>query len=940
MDTTRREHLDAAARDNPNDPEPTATETGSVLPQIESPLVSDAIDSMVLNAVTIPANVRGLEAAGPWVRPITTNTSAEVVEKQIGPYAIRARIGSGRAGHVYLAASEGEHPRDVVIKLARHAANVDAVLQQFQREAPTHAALTKHPNIISVLEAGATEDGRLYITRDYVEGECIDEYCDKRCLDVPTRLRLFSQVCAAVQFAHQHGMIHANLKPSNILVTTDGLPKVLDLGIARIPQTDAGTENTATSSKTTLTETDESLTTLEYASPEQIKGEVVTTASDIYSLGVILYRLVCGRWPYWVTSQSKADVLQAICEHLPEKPSTAITSRPVNQPGPGLNSNNRLSPGFEEVAALRSVSSRRLRKILAGDLDSIVLMALQKEPDRRYPSVKHLAEDVNAYLNQLPVQSRRDLPVYRTKKFIARHMTGVALGFFSLLLVVTGLIALTRELLIARYERDRAEKSLYQARETVDQISRRISNERLLDQPAMRRLRTTLLMDAQRYYKDLLSQRITDPHHQAEWAMAQAQFARISALSEAQTKAITHYQQAVALWEKLVTKEPDKLAYQANLAETLNNLGAILLAREDGLNEASVSFRRAQKFLERLVQREPQSESHHLQLGLGLRYIGEIQERQGKLDEAIDSINRALEIDLRLVSKDQDSIEPRLALATAYATLGRLLAQKPPELLNAIANYQQAVQLREAIIRQDPQLVDQSYQLAFELSKLGGLQQELGQSEAAIQCLRRALEVFEPISKSYPNIAVYQQGLGTAYNMISDLQRNQGDKDEGLALAHKARAIFERLIAENPENPAYRRDLAHSYNILGRLQAQAADPTIALRSFQRAIDLLESFHELNANDSYHLACNIALCIPLITRKNAFQGIAPQPSKGDRLRCQLYGDRAIESLRRSFKEGFLNSQILQDDTDLDALRPRADFQALLKEVEATMATIDK
>ena len=175
--------------------------------------------------------------------------------------------------------------------------------------------------------------------------------------------------------------------------------------------------------------------------------------------------------------------------------------------------------------------------------------------------------------------------------------------------------------------------------------------------------------------------------------------------------------------------------------------------------------------------------------------------------------------------------------------------------------------------------------------------------------------------------------------MIGNLERKQGDQDEARVVAQKAIKIFEHLIAENPPIASYRRNLAHGYNNLGRVQAQTADLTTALRSFQRAIDLFESLHELNAKDHFDLACNIALCIPLIMRKTTAQGTSHEPSKGDRLRCQLYGNRAIESLRRSFKGGFLNSQILEDDTDLDALRPRADFKAFLNEIEAKTITND-
>ena len=182
--------------------------------------------------------------------------------------------------------------------------------------------------------------------------------------------------------------------------------------------------------------------------------------------------------------------------------------------------------------------------------------------------------------------------------------------------------------------------------------------------------------------------------------------------------------------------------------------------------------------------------------------------------------------------------------------------------------------------------------------------------------------------------------MGVTYNQISDIERKHGDKLDAFAMADKARSLFAHLVAQNPDNGPYRRDLAQSYNNLGRLQSLRSDTLAALRSFQRAIDLYESLQQLSAHDSYKLACNIALSIPLITRKTATQGISQELTKGDRLRCQLYGDRALESLRRSLQGGFLNSQLLQDDTDLDAIRLRADFKAFLKEVEDTPTTNPK
>ena len=194
------------------------------------------------------------------------------------------------------------------------------------------------------------------------------------------------------------------------------------------------------------------------------------------------------------------------------------------------------------------------------------------------------------------------------------------------------------------------------------------------------------------------------------------------------------------------------------------------------------------------------------------------------------------------------------------------------------------------------------------------------------------MEILKRLTGLYTDITLYRKELGTTYNTMSDIERRHGDKSEALDLAQKARELFEQLVADNPNDASHRRNLAQSYTSLGRLQTQAANLVTALRSFQHAIDLLESLHELNAKDSYRLACNLALCIALITRNSVSQNTPQQLGKGDRLRCQLYGDRAIESLRRSFNGGFLNARILEDETDLASLHSRADFKNLVKEIE--------
>jgi eukaryotic-like serine/threonine-protein kinase len=930
--------------------------------EFETAPTSDLIDSIALEAVASPPTSKTERGLGPSSSDLGASESDVVnglIGRQVGPYQITAWIGGSRIGNVYRAIRIEEFAQPVAIMLIKHEMDRDIILRRFHTKSWLQAALGKHPNITSLVDVGTTEDRRPYFVMEYVEGKHVDEYCNDRRLDVPARLRLFAQVCQAVHFAHQHAVIHRDLTPSNILVTPNGAPRISGFGIVELVEPDADDDQAATSLKAMLSGAG-AIITPEYASPEQVKGDAVTTASDIYSLGVILYQLVSGRQPYQITSPSDAEIFQAICEQVPEKPSIAITRRsgprldlsidllpsvplgsatepssaPVPLSGPALP----LTP--DQIASACGHTPHQLRRILAGDLDRIVLMALRKEPEGRYASAEQLGDDLHCFLKGMPVRVHHDSRAYRANKFVRRHVAVVGAGLVVLLALVAGFIATTTGLVTVRRERDRAANSLREARQAIDQLFTHISEDRLFNQPGMHPLRKALLLDAQHFYEDSVKQHSAGSELRAELATAQTHLAKITSLTSLETEAVTQYHQAVALWEKLVRKEPDNLVYQANLVQTLNDLGTVLLRAEGRLDEALDTFRQAQKMVELLISAHPESVTQHLVLGLVLQNIAEIQRRQGKPDEAIASIEQALTIESQLAAEGLPSLETRIALATAHATLGRLFGGQPAELLPAITAYHRAIELREEVTREHPELAEQFYQLASELSDLSSLQQKIGQTESSVESLRRAMHTFERIDQLYPGVTSYQHGLGTTYNRLSNLERQRGERAEALAFAQIARSLFERMVSENPKNANFLRGLTKSYNSLGRLQAQAGDSAEALRSFQRAVDLFESLHALDPHDSYNLACNVALCIPLIGVKKGVQGTAQELSKGDQLHRQLYGDRAIEALRRAAEGGGVDPQTFQDEADLDSLRTRADFQALMKEVEEKSATAGK
>ena len=329
--------------------------------------------------------VNGIETA--TTSPFTGAVAGRsMVGRTVGAYRLLAQIGGGGMGVVYLAErADGQFDKKVAVKLIRPGMDTGEIMQRFELERHTLASL-EHPNIARLLDAGTTEDGQPYLVMEYVQGERIDVYCESRRLDTSARLRLLVTVCDAVQYAHRNLLVHRDLKPENILVTSSGEVKLLDFGIVKLLSAERTVPLTAAS---------ERIMTPGYASPEQLLGRPVSTASDVYSLGVVAYVLLTGQPPYRLSGRDPRAMERVVCEAEPERPSSVILTVEDDEPGPVKR---RPAPTPEEVAATREGSVERLRRRLVGDIDLIVLTALRKEPERRYPSVDHLAEDMRRHL--------------------------------------------------------------------------------------------------------------------------------------------------------------------------------------------------------------------------------------------------------------------------------------------------------------------------------------------------------------------------------------------------------------------------------------------------------------------------------------------------------------------------------------------------------------
>ncbi|MEZ4701787.1 MAG: serine/threonine-protein kinase, partial [Rhodothermales bacterium] len=384
-DSTRWDHLKALFEDV------------CALTAAERPAFMARIDDEALRA-EVYSLVQALDADPSFLEePIDADTFYLALDQQamdapgdrIGPYTLVRILGSGGMGTVYLAErTDGQFSRHVALKLARPGDLRRDRLDHLFHERQVLASL-QHPNIARLFDGGVAPDGRPFLAMEYVRGLPIDRYCDRQNLTLTQRITLFRSVCAAVQHAHQNLVIHRDLKPSNILVDASGEVKLLDFGIAKL------LDDPQRSHQGPVTRTGARLMTLEYASPEQVLGQTITTASDVYALGILLYELLAGVRPYNLTALSPTQIEAAICEHDPPRPS------------------------------MRPELPERAQRLLRGDLDVIVMNALRKQPERRYASPAHLSEDLLRFTRKLPISARPDTFSYRASTFVRRHRAAV-----------------------------------------------------------------------------------------------------------------------------------------------------------------------------------------------------------------------------------------------------------------------------------------------------------------------------------------------------------------------------------------------------------------------------------------------------------------------------------------------------------------------------------
>ena len=730
--------------------------------------------------------------------------------RQIGAYRIVRELGRGGMGTVYLGErADAQFEMRVAIKLIKRGMDTEAVLQRFRHERQILAGL-EHPNIARLLDGGTTDEGVPYFVMEYVDGQPIDEYCRAHALSLTERLRLFRRVCAAVFYAHQHLVVHRDLKPSNILVTSDGVPKLLDFGIARL--LDSG-DDTATAA----TAFGAHAMTPQYASPEQLRGERVTTVSDVYALGVLLYELLAGARPYELTGKSADEGRHIVADTDVVKPSAMAARR-----------------GDEPIA-------RRLR----GDLDAIVTTAMRKDPAERYGSVALFDDDVRRHIEGLPVIARGDSWTYRTARFVRRRKVGVAAAAAIVVTLVGGVIATTWQARVARAERQTAERERARAERRFADV-RRLSTSFLFEfhdaiatLPGSTPARLLVVTKALEYLDSLAAEAGNDRELQQELAVAYDRVGDVQGNPAAANLgdaagAIKSYEKAAAIRRTLAADAPDPLRARVDMATSTMRIGFAYFAR-GAVQDAVRQFREA------LATREeafaagvPSKSAARAALAETTARLCTTLIAVGDVAGAIENCRRNLSLTEELLAERPDDRAIRIMHAANATGLGNALRlnRQPDE---AAAQLETAIGQHQDLLSKNPLDAESRRRLAVSYTYLANVHIDRKEPDKAAQAYERAIVELDALVNADPANARVRTELSYMLNQRVRILMATGRRDEARRDAQQALA----LLRAGVERPGAGGEAFNEYAwaLVSTEVEDVRNPTLALKYATRALEI-------------------------------------------------------------------------------------------------------
>lgn len=795
------------------------------------------------------------------------------IGQQIGAYKIVREIGFGGMGVVYLAYRvDGKFEQTVALKLLKRELNTEALKKRFGNERKILATLN-HPNIAHLLDAGTTDEGVPFLAMEYVEGLPINIFCDKHDYGLEERLALFQKVCEAVDFAHRNLVVHRDLKPSNILITKDGTPKLLDFGIAKLitPEFEEEYEHTITKF---------GVMTPSYASPEQIKRESVTTATDIYSLGVILFELLTGHRPFEESENDLKEIYRKIIEENPSLPSvfalqkTKILKKKAADKAEAAD--ETLKEEFTESPTLvrgdgsldtqvynsvitRPVNVRLSPHNLRGDLDNIVLKALKKEPERRYSSAANFSEDIKKYQNGLPVSARPETFSYIAGKFIKRNRWAVASAGLILVTLIGGVIATFWQSQIARAERDKAQKRFNEVRALANSFLFEITPE-VEKLSGSTRAKELIVKRALKYLDSLVKEAGGDLELQKELALAYEKVGSVQGNPYEQNVgdiegARKSYEKAEAIYERLIRAKPDDIEIQNSFAKILELLGDIHFYNED-TKRAENYYSRSQRLLEKVVASEPNNRDILKRLASIYNELGLVAFWDGKNKESLAFYDKSRGIFERLLAENSEDLIIASETANTYVRIGEVLgweerSKEAGEIL------QKGLEMLKEISVKSPndKSVRRKLMLAFMRRAENFMDRK--QFEKGIEFHRRAEEIALQASREDTANARAQRDLVIISYKVAEALDMSGKSREGLGKLEEVLSLQTALAERDSKNAQHKFDIANTLNAIGEARFNLKNFDAALRSFEQSIENYKQSGE-NPLESYKLQRGIAV----------------------------------------------------------------------------------
>ena len=755
-----------------------------------------------------------------------------------GRYTLLEVLGEGGMGTVYRADQTAPVKRQVALKLIKIGMDSRAVLARFDAERQA-LALMDHPNIARVYDGGSTEAGQPFFVMELVSGEPITEYCDRKRLTVRARLELFVSVCQAVQHAHQKGIIHRDLKPSNVLVTeVDGrpTPKVIDFGVAK------ATEFSLTDQS--LADTGAIVGTPTYMSPEQADPSSmdIDTRTDVYALGVILYELLAGSPPIDAKQFKRGailEMLRMVREVDPPRPSTKVST----------------SDALPNIAASRDVEPAHLKRALQGDLDWIVMMALEKDRTRRYETANGFAADIQRHLAYEPVVAAPPSRAYRMRKFVRKHHGAVIAASLVLVTLLGGLaaVAAVQTLANAQLTKSRAAvQARYElATDAIKTFHTGVSEDFLLKEEKFKDLRNRLLTSASDFYGKLgaLLGKETDLVSRRALAQANFELAELTDKIGRNEDALAAHRQVLAAREALAADPGADVETRVDVGRSLTAVAELLSAAGKS-DEAEATYRKAEALLADLARSSPSTQAARAALANCRTEIGGLRFKTGKYVDSLVSYRLARDDQEALADAPGASKEARRDLALTYHGLGYALSQmgKPTE---AEAELRKALALMQKLADDYPAVTEFRNQLAGSHGNLGILMYEAGRNSEAEAEFRKAIAFLQKLADNNPAVTQFRSRLATCRSCLASTLVATGKVLEEEAEHREAIALLQKLADDNPAVIQFRATLAGSHNNLAYRLSQMGKPTEAEAEFRAAVTILGKVVDDDPKILYH-----------------------------------------------------------------------------------------